>query len=110
MLVPAWDFYRDARMASGVAALRGVENGYAMVRAGRESYLNVSDRCGRTLARQRSAYLPGSSLLADLPLGPVVPTLYARHGDVFGWLSVLAAAWVGFVQPKVSKRAKARPR
>jgi apolipoprotein N-acyltransferase len=106
MLVPAWDFYRDAWMASGVAALRGVENGYAVVRAGREGYLNVSDRYGRTLARRRSANLPGASLLADLPLAPAIPTLYARYGDVFGWLSVVAAAWAVFLQPTISKRAK----
>jgi len=108
MLVPAWDFYRDAWMASGVAALRGVESGYAVIRAGRESYLNVSDRYGRTVARRRSAYLPGSSLLANLPLAPAVPTLYARRGDVFGWLSVVVAVWVVFLQPTISKRAKAR--
>jgi apolipoprotein N-acyltransferase len=92
MLVPAWDFYRDAWMASGVAALRGVESGYSVVRAGRESYLNVSDRYGHTIARQRSDYLPGSSLLADLPLGPATPTLYARYGNAFGWLAVAASA------------------
>jgi apolipoprotein N-acyltransferase len=109
MLVPAWDFYRDAWMASEVATLRGVENGYAVVRAGRESYLNVSDRYGRTLARRRSADFPGSSLLADLPLAPPVPTLYARYGDVFGWLTVVAAVWAAFIQPAVSKRAKTRP-
>jgi apolipoprotein N-acyltransferase len=92
MLVPAWDFYRDAWMASGVAALRGVESGYSVVRAGRESYLNVSDRYGHTIARQRSDYLPGSSVLADLSLGPATPTLYARFGNAFGWLSVAASA------------------
>jgi apolipoprotein N-acyltransferase len=92
MLVPAWDFYRDAWMASGVAALRGVESGYSVVRAGRESYLNVSDRYGHTIARQRSDYLPGSSVLADLPLGPATPTLYARYGNAFGWLAVAASA------------------
>jgi len=92
MLVPAWDFYRDAWMASSVAALRGVESGYSIVRAGRESYLNVSDRYGHTIARRRSDYLPGSSVLADLPLGPATPTLYARYGNAFGWLAVAASA------------------
>jgi apolipoprotein N-acyltransferase len=92
MLVPAWDFYRDAWMASSVAALRGVESGYSVVRAGRESYLNVSDRYGHTIARRRSDFLPGSSLLADLPLGPATPTLYTRYGNAFGWLAVAASA------------------
>ncbi len=93
VLVPGWDFYRDAWMASGVAALVGVENGYAVVRAGRESYLNVSERYGRTIARKRSENLPGASLIADLPLGPAKPTLYARFGDVFGWLCVALSVW-----------------
>jgi apolipoprotein N-acyltransferase len=98
MLVPAWDFYRDAWMESGIATMRGVENGYAVVRAGRESYLNVSDRFGRTVAR-RSAFLPGSSLLADVPVGAPDPTFYARHGEIFGWLSV-AAATCFFIFPR----------
>jgi apolipoprotein N-acyltransferase len=107
MLVPAWDFYRDAWMASGVAALRGVESGFSVVRAGRESCLNVSDRYGHTIARQRSDYLPGSSLLADLPLGPATPTLYARHGNAFGWLAVAASAIMIVVMERAASQPKA---
>lgn len=94
LLVPAWDFYRDAWMASAMAELRGVENGYAVIRAGRESYLNVSDRYGHVDGRIRSAPLPGKTLLAEVPLGPATPTLYARTGNVFGWLCVaVSIAW-----------------
>ncbi len=96
LLVPAWDFYRDAWMASGWATLRGVESGYSVVRASRESYLNVSDRYGRIIARKRSEPLPGSSLLAEVPLGQATPTPYARYGDVFGWLCVAAAGFSFF--------------
>jgi apolipoprotein N-acyltransferase len=71
--------------------LRGVENGYSIVRAGRNSYLNVSDRYGRIVARKRSSGLPGSSIVVALPLGPARPTPYARFGDVFGWLCVAGA-------------------
>jgi len=106
MLVPAWDFYRDAWMASSVAALRGVESGYSVVRAGRESYLNVSDRYGHTIARRRSDYLPGSSVLADLPLGPATPTLYARYGNAFGWLSVAASAITIFLAGRAGNQPK----
>ncbi len=88
LLVPAWDFYVDAWMASSVADLRGVENGYSIVRAGRESYLNVSDRYGRLTGRKRSDFLPGASLLVDLPLGPAQPTLYSRFGNWFGYLAI----------------------
>jgi apolipoprotein N-acyltransferase len=89
MLVPAWDFYVDAWMETAVADMRGVENGYSVVRAGRESYLNAADRYGRVVARRRSDFLPGSSVLEDLPLGPGTPTLYARFGNWFGWVMVL---------------------
>jgi apolipoprotein N-acyltransferase len=94
MLVPAWDFsYRDAWMASEIAAMRGVENGYSVVRAGRESYLQASDRYGRVVARERSAYWPGSGVVADVPLGPATPTVYSRTGDAFGWTCVVAAVF-----------------
>ncbi len=89
MLVPAWDFYSDACMESAAADLRGVESGYGIVRAGRESFLNVSDRYGHIIARRRSEGFPGSSILAKLPLDPTTPTIYARYGDVFGWLCVV---------------------
>lgn len=91
MLDPAWDFGRDAWMESATAVLRGVESGYSVIRAGRDSYLNVSDRYGRIVARERSSGLPGSSIVAAVPLGPARPTLYARFGDVFGWLCALGA-------------------
>jgi apolipoprotein N-acyltransferase len=69
------------------------------VRASRESYLAVSDRYGHILAEKRSAKLPGASILATLPLGPATPTLYARFGDVFGWLCV-AVAVLAVVLPR----------
>lgn len=94
MLVPGWDFYTDAWMASGIAAMRGVENGYAVIRAGRESYLNVTDRFGRTIARKRSRFLPGASLIADVPLITAPPTLFARFGNVFGGLWIAAATGI----------------
>jgi apolipoprotein N-acyltransferase len=92
LLVPAWDFYVDAWMESSVADMRGVEGGYSVVRAGRESYLNVSDRYGHLVARKRSDFLPGTILEAELPLGPGRPTAFARFGNWFGILMVVAMA------------------
>jgi len=105
LLVPAWDFYVDAWWASRVAALRGVEGGYSVVRASRESFLTVSDRYGHILAQERSAYLPGASLLGTLPLGPATPTPYARFGDIFGWLCV-AGAVLAVVLPRRTRWSK----
>ena len=51
MLVPAWDFdYLDGWMASRTTTMRGVENGYTIIRASREGLLTVSDAYGRILA------------------------------------------------------------
>ena len=103
MLIPGWDFYVDAWWASRVAALRGVEGGYSVVRAGRESYLAVSDRHGRIVAEKRSDFLPGTSILATVPLGPATPTPYARYGDIFGWCCV-AGAVLAVVLPRRKRR------
>jgi apolipoprotein N-acyltransferase len=99
LLVPAWDFYVDAWMETAVADMRGVENGYSVVRAGRESFLNVADRYGRVVARKRSDFLPGRSLIASVPLGTAVPTFYSRFGNWFGLLMVLGMLIVMFGRP-----------
>jgi apolipoprotein N-acyltransferase len=93
MLVPAWDFdYLDAWIASRTTMMRGVENGYTIVRASREGVLTVSDPYGRILAELPSSPMPGSSLRAKATVPGPVQTLYTRIGNLFGWLSVAAAA------------------
>lgn len=92
MLVPAWDFdYLDGWMASRITMVRGIENGYTIVRASREGLLTVSDAFGRVLAERKSSAMPGSSLLATVTVADPVQTLYTRIGNLFGWLSVAAA-------------------
>ena len=91
MFVPAWDFHDDAWLAANMTKLRGVENGYTVVRASRDGLLSVSDAYGRMLAVAESRALPGTSLFAKVAVGPRVPTLYTRIGDALGWLCVAAA-------------------
>ena len=88
ILEPAWDFYVDGWMSMQMAALRGLESGYAVVHSARDSFLSVSDRFGNINARLRSRRLPGATLRVDVPMGPPGPTPYARFGDLFGWLCV----------------------
>lgn len=101
MLEPAWDFYRDAWMSARIAALRGVESGYAVVHSARESLLSVSDRYGRFIVETRSGALPGVSVIAQVPVGSSAPTPYARFGDWFGWLCVGLAVFARFM-PRAS--------
>jgi apolipoprotein N-acyltransferase len=91
MLVPAWDFGEDGEYAARQSAVRGVESGFAMLRAAREGLLTVTDAYGRIVAETSSAPLPGATLLARAPAMARVDTLYARSGDWFGWLCTAAA-------------------
>jgi apolipoprotein N-acyltransferase len=92
MLVPAWDFnYLDGWMASRITTMRGIENGYTIVRASREGLLTVSDAYGRILAERKSSEMPGSSMMARVTVADPVPTLYTRIGNLFGWICVAAA-------------------
>ncbi|WP_193317550.1 carbon-nitrogen hydrolase family protein [Janthinobacterium violaceinigrum] len=88
MLVPAWDFQLDAWMGARMTVVRGVENGYAVLRAAREGVLTVSDAYGRVLAERASSAMPGSTLLAPLPAPPSVATWAGWLGPLFGWLCV----------------------
>ena len=85
-------FHDDAWMAANMTKLRGVENGYAVVRSSRDGLLSVSDAYGRMLAVAESTAFPGTSLLATVNVGPRVPTIYTRIGDVLGWLCVAGGA------------------
>lgn len=92
MLVPAWDFDRDAEMAANMTKLRGIESGFMVVRSSRDGLLSISDAYGRVLAVNRSNTIPGATLFATVEVGPPLTTIYTRIGDAFGWLCVLAAA------------------
>ncbi|MEO8062276.1 MAG: nitrilase-related carbon-nitrogen hydrolase [Pseudomonadota bacterium] len=91
MLVPAWDFGADAVMAANMTKLRGVENGFTVVRSSRDGLLSVSDAYGRVLAVEKSEKLPGTTLFATVKVGARLPTIYTRSGDLLGWLCVAAA-------------------
>jgi apolipoprotein N-acyltransferase len=90
MMVPANDFSRDDWMHARQAVMRGVENGFAVVRAAFHGMATVSDDRGRILALARVSR-PGFVVAqADVPLG-TGPTWYTRFGDWFPWLCLTLA-------------------
>lgn len=92
LLVPAWDFDEDAWLHGRMAVMRGVEGGFAIARTARDGRLTLSDDRGRVIAETSSVGTVGPvSLLGELPLRST-RTPYARWGDAFGWLSLIAAA------------------
>ena len=97
MLVPAWDFVKDARLHAHMAILRGVESGFSIARSAKQGMLSVSDNRGRILAWQSSAPEPESSSEPFSILITSVPvlhqsTFYARTGNWFAWLDLVLAA------------------
>ena len=94
LAVPAWDFVRDGRLHSRMAVVRGVENGFTIVRAAQQGLLTVSDACGRIVAETSSGNIPDALLVSDVGPGPG-STFYTRAGDWFAW--VILAALIGLL-------------
>ncbi|HXY52178.1 MAG TPA: nitrilase-related carbon-nitrogen hydrolase [Terriglobales bacterium] len=87
LLVPAWDFTLDDWLHDRMAVMRGVEDGFTIVRAAKQGLLTVSDDRGRILAQQDAATVPFASLLATAPVRHN-DTFYVRWGDWFAWLNI----------------------
>ena len=94
MGVPAGDFGKDAWLHARMAIMRGVETGFAIVRAANEGLLTASDAQGRVIAQKHSASSGMTVLIASLPLGPG-STLYGRIGDAFAWCTVVIFLGIG---------------
>jgi apolipoprotein N-acyltransferase len=96
MAAPAGDLTFDAWMHGRVGLLRGVENGFAIVRPANDGLILISDAQGRIVGRERASKTGMSAVIADVSPGPG-PTLYTRIGDLFAWLclglTVLLGGW-----------------
>lgn len=96
MIVPANDFSLDGWIHARQAIMRGVENGFAMLRVASHGLATVSDDRGRVRAMAEVG-APGKAVAsADVPLG-TGPTPYTRLGDWFAWLCVALAAGTGML-------------
>jgi apolipoprotein N-acyltransferase len=94
MIVPANDFGRDGWIHARMAIMRGVENGFAVLRSALDGLETISDAQGRILASAPTRRAGMVVAAADVPLGPG-PTLYTRMGDAFAWLCAVASLSVG---------------
>ncbi|MEW6733794.1 MAG: nitrilase-related carbon-nitrogen hydrolase [Acidobacteriota bacterium] len=93
LVVPAWDFVRDARWHARMAIVRGVEGGFAVARSAQEGLLTVSDHYGRLLAEEISSRTPEALLVSEVSPGPG-RTLYSTLGNWFGWSNLLLLALI----------------
>ncbi len=92
VLVPAWDqgLGVDAAWHGHLSLMRGVEDGFTMVRDAKVGLLTVSDDRGRILAEEPT-HSDGSlvTMLATVPVRHD-PTLYQKWGDWFAWVDLAA--------------------
>ena len=89
LLVPAWDFVLDRWQHGHIAIMRGVENGFSIVRAAKQGYLTVSDDRGRILAETQSDSALFATLMAEVPAAHET-TVYLLLGDWLAWVALAA--------------------
>jgi apolipoprotein N-acyltransferase len=107
MYVPAWDFIRDGWLHSRMAILRGVENGYAIVRTARQGELTISDHKAKVLFEENSTNNKAAGLTGNFPL-IATKTIYNQFGDWFGYLIALIALL--FVLTSLRRKTVTNPR
>ncbi len=90
LFVPANDFRIDDWLHARMAILRGVENGFSVVRAARQGRLTISDLRGRVLHEAKTTIGNQAQLIGTVPLS-VQPTLFAYAGSWFGLLNLIVA-------------------
>jgi apolipoprotein N-acyltransferase len=88
MFVPAGDFILDRTWHGHIAVMRGVEDGFSVVRTARKGFLTVSDDRGRILGEVRSSSAPFATLLVDVPSAHRW-TVFSLLGDWFAWTAIL---------------------
>lgn len=106
MGVPAGDFGADAWLHARMAVMRGVEGGFALVRAANKGLVTASDAEGRLIASKMVASDGLTMIVTDLPLGSG-STLYARIGNLFPWLCTVLLLTITICLPlsKTGRRA-----
>lgn len=111
MMVPAWDFNLDRVWHGHIAVMRGVEDGFSMVRAAKNGFLTVSDDRGRVVAETRSDAGPFATLVASVPAAHSA-TLYLLLGDWFAWLAcaLLVFAIVQFCRLSIARASQSAVR
>jgi apolipoprotein N-acyltransferase len=88
-----------------MAVLRGIEQGFSVIRTASQGMLTLSDPYGRIVAEAESSEATVTTLLADAPIGSV-PTAYREFGDAFGWACVVAVAVLAIRRQSAAHRSR----
>ena len=105
LFVPAWDFEVDAYYHAQGAFMRGIENGYSIVRSSRFGLLTVTSPTGQMVAETPAVDIPSAILMATTPVA-LETSFYAKYPWLFitlvGALFVLGV--IIFFPPKTNTK------
>jgi apolipoprotein N-acyltransferase len=86
LFAPAWDFDKDAYVHNQGAWMRGIENGYTLVRSARGGLLSVTSASGEILGEASATGINKSAtLLVNAPIS-TDNSVYATHRNWFVWV------------------------
>ncbi len=89
LLVPAWDFQIDNWQHSRMAVMRGVENGFTVIRSAREGDQTISDPYGRIVKESTFKIDNNENFLTAGFRVKKINTFYSKYGNWFCWLNLL---------------------
>jgi apolipoprotein N-acyltransferase len=110
VLVPAFDTSGIRPYHTEVGLMRGLENGFSVVRQTNKGTSLAMDGSGRVLARQEYFETADRLMIADVPTKRI-PTVYAALGEWFAYASMALAAGLalwGIVTPSPREGARRR--
>ena len=87
MLVPVMDTKMIADFHTQAAAMRGIENGFSLVRQSNLGSSIASDYLGRPLAYQNYFRTTPRVMFSDVPVEGV-STVYGATGEIFLWFDM----------------------
>jgi apolipoprotein N-acyltransferase len=90
LCVPAWDFIVDDWLHSRMAILRGVENGFSIIRTARQGRLTISDSYGKVVTEVNCSNGKETTLLGQVSLTRT-KTFYTQYGEWFGLIIIFAS-------------------
>lgn len=95
LLMPGGDWDEIGWIHTKMASLRGIENGYSIVRDAYDGSSQAFDRNGNVLGIQDTTQDAVRIWYVDVPVDGGGKTFYNVAGDWFAWLSVIAAVGLG---------------
>ena len=89
LLVPSKDWKEITPYHTHMAIVRGIENGFSVVRQTYEGLSASADFNGNVLSTMNHFYTDEKVLVSEVPIGGIT-TIYNIIGDLFAWFNIVA--------------------